>query len=460
MRMGGGSGIGSIALAHLLSQDTSPRGKPAHLHHRPRAKRVVQFFLSGAASHVDSFDYKPELERRRGRPFDPGGKVELFQSQPGVVQPSYWEFKRRGASGLWISDLFPHLATCADHMAVVRSMTSRSNVHGLATFLQNTGFVLPGFPSMGAWIVHGLGRATDDLPAFVVLPDQRGVPPNGPANWGSGFLSASNQGTAVRVGGERPIRDLFPARPGFGSEQEDPAGASLLRRWNRRHAAARPGDDRLQARIDAYSMAARLQLTAPEVFDLSKESVSVRERYGVGREPTADFGARCLVARRMLERGVRFIQIWSGADNGFPRRNWDSHEDLQRDHGMMAREMDLPAATLIHDLKERGLLDETLVMWTTEFGRMPCSQGGKGRDHNPDAFCTWLAGGGIKGGVSYGESDEWGYRIARDPTSNYDIHATVLHLLGIDHRRLVHRHNGIDRRLTDVHGTVLRELLA
>ncbi|MFM7322173.1 MAG: DUF1501 domain-containing protein, partial [Armatimonadota bacterium] len=382
MRSVAGGAMGSMALGWLMAAESDPRKVSTGLHHKARAKRVVQFFLSGAASHVDSFDYKPQLERRRGQAFDPGGKVELFQSQPGVVQPSYWEFKRRGASGQWVSDLFPHLATCADHMAVIRSMTSRSNVHGPATFLQNTGFVLPGFPSMGAWIVHGLGRMTDDLPAFVVLPDQRGVPPNGPANWGSGFLPASCQATAVRVGGDRPIRDLFPSRPGFWTDREDPEGAALLRRWNQRHAEHRPGDDRLRARIDAYAMAARLQLTAPAVFDIAKETEGTRARYGADREPTRDFGSRCLVARRMLERGVRFVQIWSGADNGFPRRNWDSHEDLHRDHGMMAAEMDQPAAALIHDLRERGMLDDTVVMWTTEFGRMPCSQGGKGRDHN------------------------------------------------------------------------------
>ncbi len=452
--------LGETALAWIAGSENDPQRASRGLHHPAKARRVVQIFLSGAASHVDTFDYKPLLVERRGRKFDPGGKVELFQSQPGVVTPSYWQFRQRGQSGQWVSDLLPHLAGCADHMAVIRSMHSRSNVHGPATFLQNTGFVLPGFPSMGAWVVHGLGRLCDDLPAFVVLPDSRGVPPNGPANWGSGFLPASSQGTAVRVGGDKPIRNLFPESGTFGSTHTDPAAGRLLDNWNRRHARARPTDTRLQSRVDAYSLAAKLQLSAPGVLDLNREPESVRRRYGLDRPETADFGGRCLAARRLLEKGVRFVQIWSGADNGFPRRNWDSHEDLPRDHAMMAKEMDLPAATLIQDLKERGLLDDTIVLWTTEFGRMPCSQGGMGRDHNPDAFTTWMAGGGIKGGVSYGASDEWGWKAVDNPTTNYDVHATILHLLGVDHRRLTFRVNGVDRRLTDVHGHVIREVLA
>ena len=460
MLTGSKGGLGATALAWLESVDQTGGRTSGGLHHPAKAKRVVQIFLSGAASHVDTFDYKPLLIQRRGQKFDPGGKVELFQSQPGVVAPSYWEFRQHGKSGQWVSAMLPHLATCADEMAIIRSMTSRSNVHGPATFLQNTGFVLPGFPSMGSWIVHGLGRLCDDLPAFVVLPDSRGVPPNGPANWGAGFLPASSQGTSVRVGGARPIRNLFPEERGFGTTHSDPDAGELLQKWNGRYAAGRSSDHRLQARVDAYSLAAKLQLSAPGVLDTGRESESTRRRYGLDKPETADFGARCLVARRLLARGVRFVQIWSGADNGFPRRNWDSHEDLARDHAMMAKEMDQPAAALIQDLKETGLLKDTIVLWTTEFGRMPCSQGGRGRDHNPDAFTTWMAGGGIRGGVSYGASDEWGWKAADKPTTNYDVHATILHLLGIDHRRLTHRVNGVDRRLTDVHGHVIREILA
>jgi hypothetical protein len=286
------------------------------------------------------------------------------------------------------------------------------------------------------------------------------VPPNGPGNWSAGFLPASHQGTTVKVGSKNPIFDLVPPDDPAITPAGERDGLALLNQLNRAHRAGREGDTRLSARIASYELAARLQLSAPEVLDLSKETGATRSLYGLDNPVTEDFGRRCLVARRLLERGVRFVQVWSGADNGFPRRNWDSHEDLAKDHGEMGAGLDQPAAALLRDLKTRGLLDDTLVVWTTEFGRMPCSQGGKGRDHNPSAFTTWLAGGGIKGGVTYGESDEWSYRTATDPTYCYDVHATMLHLLGIDHTRLTFRHNGIDRRLTDVHGTVIRELLA
>lgn len=430
------------------------------LHHKPRAKRVVQLFMSGAASQCDTFDYKPELIKRRGEKFDPGGKVELFQSAPGVVMPSPWEWKRYGKSGRWVSGLFPHLAECVDDMAFLYAMVAKSNVHGPATFMQNTGFVLPGFPSMGAWLSYGLGSLNENLPTFVVLPDNRGVPPNGPANWGAGFLPATHQGTVVKAGAKTPIYDLFPPERPYLTPQSERESQALLQKLNKEHQATRPGDTRLSARLQSYALAARLQLSAPEVLDIAGESPETRRLYGVDDPITADLGRRCLTARRLLERGVRFVQIWSGADNGFPRRNWDSHEDLARDHGMLGAELDRPAAALLKDLKARGLLDDTIVIWTTEFGRMPCSQGGKGRDHNPAAFTSWMAGGGIKGGASYGESDEWSFRAAVNPTYCYDQHATVLHLLGIDHKRLSFRHNGIDRRLTDVHGNVITELLA
>jgi hypothetical protein len=465
-----GGGLGGIALSYLLGADgllTADRrfgkGKPelnGGLHHRARAKRVVQLYMSGAASQVDTFDYKPELLKRHGQKFNPGGKVELFQSAPGAVMKSPWTWKPHGHCGKYVSSLVPHLAGCVDDMAFIHSMVSKSNVHGPATFMQATGFVLPGFPAMGAWITYGLGSLNDNLPAFVVLPDARGFAPNGPANWGSGFLPASNQGTMIRPGARNPIFDLFPAEGGTVTRASEADGLALLNRLNREHQATRQDDSRLEARIAAYELAARLQLSAPEVLDLSGESTATRRLYGLDQKITEDFGRNCLIARRLLERGVRFVQLWSGADNGFPRRNWDSHEDLARDHADMGASMDKPAAALIADLKARGLLEDTIVLWTTEFGRMPCSQGGKGRDHNPDTFTNWLAGGGIKGGVSYGESDEWSYRAIKNPTYCYDVHATILHLLGIDHEKLTFRHNGIDRRLTDVHGHVIKEILA
>jgi hypothetical protein len=420
----------------------------------------VQLFMSGAASQVDTFDYKPELVKRHGQPFDPGGKVELFQSTPGACMKSPWDWKQHGECGKWVSGLLPHLASCVDDIAFLHAMVAKSNVHGPATFMQNTGFVLPGFPAMGAWVGYGLGRLTDDLPAFVVLPDSRGFAPNGPANWSAGFLPAAHQGTMVRPGAKNPIYDLFPPDGAGVTREAETDGLAMLKRLNQDHQAAREGDSRLDARIASYELAAKLQLSAPEVLDLSKETPATRRLYGLDEKVTEDFGRNCLIARRLLERGVRFVQLWSGADNGFPRRNWDSHEDLARDHGDMGTSMDRPAAALLKDLKQRGLLDDTLVIWTTEFGRMPCSQGGKGRDHNPFTFTSWLAGGGVKGGVSYGESDEWSYRAVKNTTYCYDLHATALHLLGIDHERLTFRHNGIDRRLTDVHGQVIDDILA
>jgi len=467
-----GGGFGAVALAHLMGSESlladSATGKPLRprpelnggLHHLARAKRVVQLFMSGAASQCDTFDYKPALIRKNGQKFDPGGKVELFQSEPGAVMASPWKWRQYGDCGRWISDLVPHLATCVDDIAFLPAMVAKSNVHGPATFMQSTGFVLPGFPSVGAWISYGMGSLNQNLPTFVVLPDSRGFAPNGPANWSAGFLPAAHQGTMVRPGAKNPIFDLFPPEEARLSAQGQRDAQELLNAFNRVHESERPGDSRLEARIASYELATRLQLSAPEVLDLSGESRATQSLYGLDEAITEDFGRNCLIARRLLERGVRFVQVWSGADNGFPRRNWDSHEDIARDHGSMAASMDKPAAALIKDLKDRGLLDDTIVIWTTEFGRMPCSQGSKGRDHNPFTFTSWLAGGGINGGVMYGASDEWSYKAVDKITYCYDLHATVLHLLGIDHTRLTFRHNGIDRRLTDVHGHVIKEVLA
>lgn len=469
-----GGGLGGIALVHLLATEgllaadadstralTSAATKGVGLHHRARAKRVVQLFMSGAASQCDTFDYKPELIRRHGEKFDPGGKVELFQSEPGPFMKSPWDWKPYGQCGKWVSSLVPHLGSCVDDMAFIHSMVSKSNVHGPATFMQNTGFVLPGFPNMGAWISYGLGSLNDNLPTFVVLPDPRGFAPNGPANWSAGFLPAAHQGTMIRVGKPNPIFDLFPPESAkYITPQSEREGLELLQTLNRTHLSSRPGDSRLDGRIASYELAAKLQLSAPEVLDLSGESEATKKLYGLDEKITEDFGRSCLIARRLLERGVRFIQLWSGADNGHPRRNWDNHEDIPKDHLDMGRSMDKPAAALLKDLKARGLLEDTIVLWTTEFGRMPCSQSAKGRDHNPFTFTNWLAGGGIKAGVTYGQSDEWSYKSVEHPTYCYDVHATILHLLGIDHEKLTFRHNGIDRRLTDVHGHVLSDILS
>jgi Protein of unknown function (DUF1501) len=431
------------------------------LHHAPKAKRVVQLFMSGAASQCDLFDYKPLLDKKAGEPWDPGEKVELFQSKPGVVMNAPWGWQQFGQSGKHISKLLPHLGSCVDDIAFVHSMLAKSNVHGPATFMQNTGFVLPGFPSMGSWISYALGSANENLPTLVVLPDPRGYPPNGPGNWSAGFLPAAHQATMIRAGTPNPIYDLFPPeRAKFITKASEKDSLRVLEAMNREHLATHEGDSRLEARIASYEMAARLQLSAPEVLDISGESDATKKLYGLDNPLTEDMGRRCLTARRLLERGVRFVQVWSGADNGFPRRNWDSHENLEKDHGELGTGLDKPAAALIKDLKSRGLLDDTIVFWTTEFGRMPCSQGSKGRDHNPFGFTSWLAGGGVKGGTSYGATDEWSYKAVDNPVYCYEVHATLLHLLGIDHTKLSYRNNGIDRRLTDVHGRVIRELLA
>ncbi|HVC99323.1 MAG TPA: DUF1501 domain-containing protein [Pirellulales bacterium] len=465
-----GGGFAGMALSTLLAEEQLPAaGGEAEVrsagklpHFTPKAKQVIQIFVSGAMSQIDTFDYKPELSKWAGKAFEPGGKVELFESIPGTVQPGYWPFERRGECGRWVSSLFPHLATCVDDMCFIHSMVSKSNVHGPALFMMNSGFVLPGFPSMGSWVTYGLGTDNRNLPAFVVLPDPRGFPMNGPVNWGAGFLPATYQGTALATRASAPpIDNLFPRADERLSADGERDTLRFLQTANAEHARQRPGDNELDARINSYELAARLQLSAPEVVDFSKESEAVHRLYGLDDPLTAPTARQCLLARRLVERGVRFVQVWSGALNaGFPRQNWDGHEDMVNNHGREARLFDKPVAALLKDLKANKLLDETLVICTSEFGRMCCSQGGKGRDHNPFAFTSWLAGGGIKRGVAYGESDEFAYKTVKDPVYCYELHATALYLLGIDHTRLTYHHNGIDRRLTDVHGHVLHEILS
>ncbi len=466
-----GGGLGGIALASLLAEERAVGGV---VHHPPKAKRVVQLFMAGAASHIDLFDYKPELIRRHGQKSDFGEAVEAFQDGLGPWLRPAWDFKAHGQSGKMLGEVVADLGDCVDDMAFVHNMVGKSGVHSSATLLQATGFQTPGFPGAGAWVSYGLGSLNENLPTFVVLPDHRGFASNGPKNWASAFLPAQHQGTVVFPGAAEPVAYLRAPSGRSITPEGEAAGLDLLGSLNRRHAADRPGDDRLEARIRSYELAARMQLAAPEALDLSGEPAHVLRLYGLDHGKTSfdreinaieeidAFGRKCLVARRLLERGVRFVQVWSGNDNGFPRRNWDSHEDVGRDHGPLARGMARGASALIKDLKQRGMLEDTLVLWTTEFGRMPSSQGGKGRDHNPYVFTNWLAGGGIKGGTTHGPSDEFGYKpLDRDhPTQVHDVHATVLHLLGIDHTRLTVRHDGIDRRLTDVHGHVIREILA
>ena len=469
-------GFGSLALASLLNAESSHGTQQnGALAFAPKAKRVVQLFMAGAASHVDLFDFKPELVKRHGEASDFGEKVEAFQNGLGPWKKPVWDFRPYGRSGKMLSDAVAPLGDCVDDMAFVHNLVGKTGVHSQGTLLQATGFNLPGFPGMGSWVSYGLGSLSENLPAFVVLPDHRGFASNGPKNWDSAFLPSQHAGTVIYPGAETPIADLFPHKAGrYTSQRADREGLSLMAQLNQKHAALRDDDMRLESRIKSYELAARMQLAAPEALDISKESARTREMYGIrdhgGAWPTeinpaeeADIMARkCLAARRLLERGVRFVQIWSGNDNGFPRRNWDSHEDIERDHGPLAWGMAKAVSALILDLKQRGLLEDTIILWTTEFGRMPSTQGGKGRDHNPYVFTNWLCGGGIKGGVTHGESDQWGYKPLdrENPTLVYDIHATILRLLGIEHTALTVRHNGIDRRLTDVHGHVIKELIA
>jgi Protein of unknown function (DUF1501) len=453
---GSGTGFGALAVAMLL----------------PKAKRVVQLFMGGAASHIDLWDHKPMLEKHHGEASDFGEHVEAFQNGLGPWMKSPFKFSAHGQCGKMISEVVSPLGECVDDIAFVHNMVGKTGVHSQATYLQATGFQSPGFPGMGAWVSYALGAINENLPTFVVLPDHRGFASNGPKNWGSAFLPASSQGTTIFPQREIPIEDLLP-QADFVTAEGDRDGLEMLGRLNRRYQQQRPEDSRLEARIRSYELAAAMQLSAPEALDISSEPAHIIKMYGLDRagasypdeinpaEEAEYFGRKCLIARRLLERGVRFVQIWSGNDNSFPRRNWDSHEDIERDHGPLARGMAVGTAALLKDLKQCGLLEDTIVLWTTEFGRMPSTQGSLGRDHNPYVFTNWLCGGGVRGGISYGPSDEWGYKpLDREhPTQVYDIHATILHQLGIDHTKLTVRHDGIDRRLTDVHGRVLHEII-
>lgn len=456
-----GGGFAGLAASQMLAQDAT-RGKAdlnGGLHHRAKVKRVIQLFMTGGASPMDTFDYKPELERLHGQKLGPTEKPEGFTAAPGAIMKSPFEFKQHGESGRWVSSVFPKQAELVDEMAFLMAMASKTNVHGPATYMMNSGFLLPGFPCMGAWISYGLGNFTDNLPTFVVLPDQEGLPYNQKGPFSSGFLPAVHQGTIIHAGADRPVRDLFAnERYEFATRDADRDGFELLKQLNVRNAAQHPDDSRLDARIKSYELAAKMQLSAPEAFDLSRENQTTHAAYGLDNTTTQDFGKRCLLARRLVERGTRFVQVWSGPQGA--TGNWDNHGSIPKELPPIAASVDQPIAALLRDLKQRGLFEDTLLIWTTEFGRTPFAQGGDGRDHNGGSFVTWLAGAGIKSGTSYGQSDDWGYKAEEGKTYCYDFHATVLHLLGIDHKRLTFRQNGIDRRLTDVHGHVVDEILS
>ena len=463
-----GTGLGSIALACLLAEESRadrPASEnplaPKKAMFPTKAKRVVQIFCPGAVSHMDTFEYKPELNRRHGQPLPGEDKVVTFQGGNGSLMRSPWEWKQHGQSGKWVSDLLPHLAECVDEMAFIHSLTAKSNTHGPAMLQMNTGFVTEGFPSMGSWVTYALGTENQDLPAFVAIPDLRGLPPNGPANWNSGFLPAAYQGTSFNS--ERAIQNLS-SPPGANAQGEKEL-RDFLGQLNAEHEKQHPGHSDLSARISAYELAARMQLSAPEVMDLSRENAALLKLYGADSPDRlkAGYAKNCILARRLLERGVRFVQLYCGACASAVDGllNWDAHKTLKADYERHGPILDQPTAALLMDLKQRGMLEDTLVLWTTEFGRMPTHQtGSEGRDHNPFGFTAWMAGAGVKGGFSYGATDAFGYKAEKDVCTIYDFHATVLKLLGMDHKRLTFYHNGIQRRLTDVHGDAIDAIIA
>jgi hypothetical protein len=463
-------GLPAIAIADLLfrdgylsaCEDGSRRLGP---HFTPKAQQVIHIYLGGGLSQVDSFDYKPELEKYHDRDLpEVFGKADAFFGKVGRLHKSHYPFHRHGQSGLWVSSLFPELAGVADELTVINSMVAETANHIPGTFQANSGFRQMGFPAMGAWLSYGLGSENENLPTFVVLPDARGIPnaAGGAFNWTSGFLSAEHQGVAFNTRGGPPVRDLQPAGGASAELQRD--RLKLLKELDAVHREQQAQADPLTARIRSYELAARMQMAIPEAVDLGAEPDHVRRLYGVDRDECRDTARNCLIARRLIERGVRMVQLWTG--DGV---SWDAHEDITgngyKSHTGEARRVDRPIAGLIRDLAIRGLLDSTVVMITTEFGRTPFAQAdsgklGRGRDHHPQGFTNVLVGAGLKPGFAYGSTDEIGYAAVENPVTTYDLHATILHLLGIDHERLTFYHNGIARRLTNVHGHVVNAILA
>ena len=471
-----GGGIAGLALAHLLERDGLLAASieeatacsapvpgnpfaPQPSHFPPRATAVISLFMSGGVSHVDTFDPKAALSKYAGEPID--GKVEgnivVRQGFPGPLMPSPFTFSRYGQSGVEVSELFPHLAKHVDEMAFLRSVYGRSNDHVQATYEMQTGQLRMGFPSVGAWVTYGLGSESSSLPAFVVMNDYRGGPLGGPNDWAAGFMPASYQGTLFRAVGD-PIVDLKP--PEGMTAEEQRARLDALAKLNELDMEKYPASSELSARMSSYELAYRMQGCAPEAIDIDSESEATKKLYGLDEELTEPFGRQCLMARRLVERGVRFVQLFHGGMGNQNTDTWDAHSNLKENHSQHAAESDLPIAGLLTDLKARGLLDSTLVLWHGEFGRMPISQRGVGRDHNPGAMTVWMAGAGIQGGQVIGSTDEFGYKALEQPISVHDMHATMLHLLGMDHKKLTYRFNGRDMRLTDVHGILIPQIVA
>ncbi len=463
-----GGGLGWIALSSLLAADRAAQAAtkippvrpttnplaPAAPHFEPRARNVIFLFMSGGPSHVDLLDPKPALDRLAGQPIP--DSFGTFKTRRNVARnklmPAVRRFRPRGQCGLEISDFLPHTAQHADSLCLLRGCRGDSVTHPESVYLMNTGSILMGRPSLGAWTAYGLGSENANLPAFVVLPDPAGWVKGGAPAWGNGYLPATFQGTLLRSGAT-PILDLnTPA--GISAEQQQ-ATIAFINRLNRGRLKSADAESPLAARIAAYELAFRMQAEAPSLVDLSGESAATRRLYGLDDRVTSEFGTRCLRARRLVEAGVRFVQVYCGDTNG-----WDGHSELEKNHASLCAQSDLPVAGLLTDLKARGLLESTLVVWGGEFGRMPMSEGSNGRDHNPHGFSLWLAGGGVRGGQAIGATDEVGLRAAAEITHVHDIHATILHLLGLDHERLTFRRNGRDERLTDVAGSVIRKALA
>lgn len=434
----------------------APRGT----HFDMPAKQVLVIYCPGAVSHVDTFDYKPDLYKLDGQK-PPGLPEVTFEGPTGNIAKPFWNFKPRGETGKMVSDLLPHLAEQVDDFAFFHALTTDTSAHPQGENFMNTGFTMEGFPSFGAWVTYALGTENQELPSFVAINDPRGMARSGKNNFGNGFLPAAFQGTDFTA--RNPPNNLD--RPGTLSKRDDRGTVDLLQRLNAKHLQQYPGDANLAGRIASYELAGRMQTSVPDVMDLAGETAATLEAYGVegGSELRGHYARNCILARRLLEKGVRVVQLFNGSDpsGGNGITNWDSHSNIHKTHAMQAEIMDQPTAALIADLKQRGMLENTLVVWATEFGRMPFLQAnGSGRDHNPDAFTCFMTGAGVKSGVSYGESDEFGFKATVDKTTVYDFNATLLHLMGLDHQRLTFYHNGLERRLTNVHGHVVKDVLA
>ncbi len=456
-----GGGFGTIALAALLAEQGLPadaaEGPAAALnplaprppHFKPRARRVIFLFMSGGPSHLETFDPKPDLRRLHGQKLPASfGPVKTRRGvDKNRLLATKRTFRKHGRSGIEVSDLLPHLAGCVDDLCVLRGCHGDSVTHPESVYLMNTGFIRMGHPSLGSWLAYGLGTDNQNMPAFVVLPDPGGWVKGGAPAWGNGFLPAAYQGTVLR-GGRSPILHL--RTPGGIGEAQQRRTLDFINRLNREHFRQRGDDSELSARIAAYELAFRMQMHAPEVMDVARETAATRNLYGLDQPATAEFGLRCILARRLVERGVRFVQLYCGDTNG-----WDAHSDIEGNHKRLCAQSDRPIAGLLRDLKSRGLLDSTLVIWGGEFGRTPMSEGTSGRDHNPHGFTMWLAGGGVKGGQVIGATDAVGLRAEADKVHVHDLHATVLYLLGLKHRHLTYRHNGRNERLTDNFGEVV-----